>query len=87
MKDIGIARPVDRLGRIVIPKSIIKQLDIKNGEKLDIYLEGTRIILEKTIKRCASCGSEDNLAACGDIVLCFDCADRILKNILSQREE
>lgn len=86
MKDIGIARPVDRLGRIVIPKSIIKQLDIKNGEKLDIYLEGTRIILEKTIKRCASCGSEDNLAACGDIILCFDCADRISKNILSQRE-
>lgn len=87
MKDIGIARPVDRLGRIVIPKSIIKQLDIKNGEKLDIYLEGARIILEKTIKRCASCGSEDNLAACGDIILCFDCADRILKNILSQRED
>ena len=87
MKDIGIARPVDRLGRIVIPKSIIKQLDIKNGEKLDIYLEGTRIILEKTIKRCVSCGSEENLAACGDIILCFDCADRILKNILSQRED
>ena len=87
MKDIGIARPVDRLGRIVIPKSIIKQLDIKNGEKLDIYLEGPRIILEKTIKRCASCGSEDNQAACGDIILCFDCADRILKNILSQRED
>ena len=87
MKDIGIARPVDRISRIVIPKSIIKQLDIKNGEKLDIYLEGTRIILEKTIKRCASCGSEDNLAACGDIILCFDCADRILKNILSQRED
>ena len=43
MKDIGIARPVDRLGRIVIPKSIIKQLDIKNGEKLDIYLEGTML--------------------------------------------
>ena len=87
MKDIGIARPVDRLGRIVIPKSIIKQLDIKNGEKLYIYVESTRIKLEKTRKRCASCGSEDNLAACGDIVLCFDCADRILKNILSQRED
>ena len=43
----GIIRRVDELGRIVIPKEIRKSLRIKNGESLEVYLDGDSIILKK----------------------------------------
>ena len=47
MKETGILRRIDELGRIVIPKEIRKKLKIRNGDNLDIFTEGNRIILEK----------------------------------------
>lgn len=47
MKTTGIIRRIDELGRIVIPKEIRKNLRIKNGESLEIYLENDSIILRK----------------------------------------
>ena len=47
MKTTGIIRRIDELGRIVIPKEIRKNLRIKNGESLEIYLENDSIILKK----------------------------------------
>ena len=43
----GIIRRIDELGRIVIPKEIRKSLRIKNGDNLEILLEGENIILRK----------------------------------------
>ena len=44
----GIIRRIDDLGRIVIPKEIRKNLRIKNGEKLEIFVnENENIILKK----------------------------------------
>lgn len=39
MKDTGIARRVDQLGRIVLPKEIRKKLKIVEGTFLNIYME------------------------------------------------
>lgn len=47
MKTTGVIRRIDELGRIVIPKEIRKNLRIKNGESLEVYLEGDSIILKK----------------------------------------
>lgn len=47
MKTTGVIRRIDELGRIVIPKEIRKNLRIKNGESLEIFLEGDNIILKK----------------------------------------
>lgn len=47
MKTTGVIRRIDELGRIVIPKEIRKNLRIKNGESLEIYLENDSIILKK----------------------------------------
>ena len=46
MKTTGVIRRIDELGRIVIPKEIRKNLRIKNGESLEIYLENDSIILK-----------------------------------------
>ena len=43
----GIVRRIDELGRIVIPKEIRKNLRIKNGDSLEILVDGENINLRK----------------------------------------
>ena len=45
MKQTGMVRRIDELGRIVIPKEIRKQLMMKEGESISFALEEERIIL------------------------------------------
>lgn len=40
MKATGIIRKVDDLGRIVIPKDIRRTMRIREGESLEIFIEG-----------------------------------------------
>jgi len=47
MKTTGVVRRIDELGRIVIPKEIRKNMRIKNGDSLEIYLNDEDIILRK----------------------------------------
>lgn len=47
MKETGIIRRIDELGRIVIPKEIRKRLSIDNGDMVDIYVEDKQIVLTK----------------------------------------
>ncbi len=44
----GIVRRIDELGRIVIPKEIRKNLRIKEGDTLEIFVEKEKIILDKS---------------------------------------
>ena len=43
----GIIRRIDELGRVVIPKEIRKNLRIKNGDNLEILVDGENITLRK----------------------------------------
>ena len=48
MKATGMVRPVDTLGRIVIPREIRKMFDIKDGEDhFEIFVSDNQIILKK----------------------------------------
>ncbi len=47
MKSTGVTRRIDELGRIVIPKEIRKNLGIREGEFLGIFVEDNKIILQK----------------------------------------
>lgn len=47
MKSTGIVRRIDELGRIVIPKEIRKNLGIREGENLEIFIEENKIVLQK----------------------------------------
>lgn len=50
MKATGIVRKIDDLGRVVIPKEIRKNLRIREGDSLEIYIENSGdIILKKHI--------------------------------------
>lgn len=84
MKATGITRKIDSLGRIVIPKEIRRTLDIKtedeapNGEAdyLEIYTEGSDVILKKYTPGCHCCKNTDNLMEVLGLKLCPSCLDQ-----------
>ena len=47
MKQTGVTRKIDELGRIVIPKEIRKNLNIRNGEDVSIFVKDNMIVLKK----------------------------------------
>ena len=47
MKSTGIVRKVDELGRIVLPIEMRRTLDIGEKDALEIYVEGSSVILKK----------------------------------------
>ena len=44
MKSTGVVRRIDDLGRIVIPKEIRKNLRIKEGDNLEVFIDNEDII-------------------------------------------
>ena len=47
MKTTGIIRRIDDLGRVVIPKELRRNLHIKNGDTLEIFVDVDNVILKK----------------------------------------
>lgn len=47
MKTTGVVRRIDDLGRIVIPKEIRRNLKIRDGESMEIYVDNEYIALKK----------------------------------------
>ena len=45
MKSTGIVRPVDSLGRVVLPIELRRILDIDKDTSLEVYVDEDRIIL------------------------------------------
>ena len=48
MKEIGVVRKIDELGRVVIPKEMRRSLGIRDGESLEIFVDNQSICLKKT---------------------------------------
>ncbi|QTH46539.1 AbrB/MazE/SpoVT family DNA-binding domain-containing protein [Cohnella sp. LGH] len=63
MKATGIVRRVDDLGRVVIPKELRRTLGVAEGDPLEIFVDGDRIILQKYVPGCVITGSQDDLIA------------------------
>jgi transcriptional pleiotropic regulator of transition state genes len=67
MKNTGIARKVDELGRVVIPVELRRTLGIAEGTALDFHVDGENIVLRKHEKSCFVTGevSESNMELLG----------------------
>ena len=72
MKATGIVRPVDALGRIVIPVELRRTLNIKTDDSLEIYVEGQFIMLKKYEPSCVFCGSMDDIRTIHGKNVCTD---------------
>lgn len=77
MKSTGIVRKVDDLGRIVLPKELRKVLDIDERDPLEIFVDGTFIMLQKYEPSCVFCGNAGNITSFKGKNVCSDCLDEM----------
>jgi len=75
MKATGYVRKLDSLGRIVLPKSLRRQLNIKVGDDIEMFVdEDGNVVLDKYLPRCIFCENvSDNLVEYKGKVICRDC--------------
>lgn len=77
MKSTGMIRQLDSLGRIVLPIELRRTLDINTKDMLEIFVEGTSVILRKYEPNCHFCGSSHNLVSYKEKMLCRHCLKEI----------
>ena len=73
MKSTGIVRPIDTLGRFVLPKEIRDTFDINTKDPLEIFVEGEKIILKKYQPSCLFCLNADDVIYFKGKLICHDC--------------
>ncbi|MBP7175510.1 MAG: AbrB/MazE/SpoVT family DNA-binding domain-containing protein [Thermoclostridium sp.] len=75
MKATGYVRKLDSLGRIVLPKSLRRQLNIKEGDSIEMFVDDQgNVVLDKYIPRCTFCEiSSESLIEYKGKNICRDC--------------
>lgn len=75
MKSKGILKSVDELGRIVLPKTMRENLGIDIRDKVELFVEGDRIILQKYVPACIFCDATENIVLFNGKRLCAECLE------------
>jgi len=73
MKSTGIVRKVDELGRIVLPIELRRTLDIAEKDALEIYVDGTSIVLKKYQPSCVFCDDPNDVVSFHGKNICSRC--------------
>lgn len=74
---MSLCRPVDALGRIVIPMEIRRSVGIREGTLVDIRTSGKHIIMQKYREGCTECGELPIAVELQGIKLCKRCVKKI----------
>ena len=77
MKSTGIVRRVDELGRVVIPIELRNKFGIAEKDPIEIYVDGSSIILKKYEPNCVFCGSSKKLVDYKGKLISSKCAKQI----------
>ncbi len=78
MKNKGDIRAIDELGRVVIPMTFRKLLDIKSGDMLEMNLtENSEIVITKAVPSCIFCSGKENLTAYMNKCVCESCKEKL----------
>lgn len=78
MKSLGIVRPIDHVGRIVLPKELRRMFDLEDDkDSMEIFVEDDKIILKKYKPACVFCGNADNVVDYLGKKVCRDCIEKL----------
>ena len=77
MKSTGVTRPIDTLGRLVLPIEIRNVLGIKSRDPLEIFTDGDKIILKKYQPTCIFCEGAEDTVAFGEKLICRSCLQKL----------
>ena len=73
MKSTGIVIKVDELERIVLPIEMRRTLDIGEKDALEIYVEGSSVILKKYKPSCVFCDATKDITVFKGKNICPKC--------------
>ncbi|KEH91653.1 AbrB family transcriptional regulator (plasmid) [Clostridium botulinum C/D str. BKT12695] len=74
MKNTGVVRKVDSLGRVVLPKELRRTLDIVEDEtSMEIFVKGEDVILRKHQPACVFCGEASEVIQHKGKNICKSC--------------
>ena len=79
MKSTGIARKVNPLGRVVIPKELRITLGIAEKDGLEIFMDSDKIILQRYEPACLFCDSADEVVYYKGKMICRECLEDMKK--------
>lgn len=86
MKATGMVRPVDKMGRVVIPKEIRQQLGVQNEvDSFEIYTENNYVILKKYQPSCVFCERLGSSVEFNGHTVCYECIEKL--NLKKQKEQ
>ena len=77
MKSTGIVRRVDDLGRVVLPIELRNKLGITEKDPMEVFVEGSSIILKKYEPFCIFCEETKNLTSFNDKLVCKKCIKKL----------
>lgn len=80
MKATGIVRKLDQLGRIVIPKELRTTFDLNENDPVEIFVDGSDIILRKYQPACIFCNEATDVVLFEGKNVCKKCLAKI-KNL------
>ena len=81
MKSTGIIRRVDELGRVVIPIEIRNKFNIAEKDPIEIYVDGSNIVLKKHEQSCIFCVNTKDLSEYKGKLVCNKCSEQLFKNL------
>ena len=64
-------------GRVVIPKSIRKALNVEHNDEISMHVENQALIITKNNNVCTICGKEKIVVQIKDKYLCKSCVEAI----------
>ena len=70
---------MDELGRIVLPIELRRTMDIAEKDAIEIYVDGSSIILRKYEPTCIFCGDAKNITNYRGKNICPSCLKELKK--------
>ena len=77
MKKTGIIRKLDKLGRVVLPIELRRGLDWNEHDRVEIFIEDDRVVLQKYEPNCLFCGGTKNLKEFRGKQVCARCVEKM----------
>ncbi|WP_431086000.1 AbrB/MazE/SpoVT family DNA-binding domain-containing protein [Paenibacillus sp. 8b26] len=84
MKNTGMTRSLDTLGRIVVPIEMRMTMNMNSGDSLEFFVDdetGFMAVKKYMGVSCKMCSAVENLTYFRDSFLCIDCIHKLKENI------
>jgi transcriptional pleiotropic regulator of transition state genes len=79
MRTTGVVRRMDELGRVVVPSELRRVICLREGDELEISVDGERIILQKRQDVCLFCSAENPELEFKQRRICSTCASEFVQ--------